>query len=249
MRIGAQFYTLRDFCKTTEDLAETLKKVADIGYEYVQISGTCTYEAEWMRDELSKNGLSCVLTHPPVDKLIADPEKVAKDHTVFGADCVGLGYFKVNTDKGETPKVFTDKYMSVAKTLKENGKYFMYHNHAQEFEKYDGKVILEHFAEMMPADLMGFTLDTYWVQTAGADPAQWLSKLSGRAPCIHLKDHTFDRKMAVVGEGNINFDAVFAAAEKAGTKYMLVEQDDCYGEDPFDCLKRSYNNLKAMGFK
>ena len=54
--------------------------------------------------------------------------------------------------------------------------------------------------------------------------------------------------MAVVGEGNINFDQVFMAAEKAGTKYMLVEQDECYGEDPFECLTRSYKNMKAMGF-
>ncbi len=38
-------------------------------------------------------------------------------------------------------------------------------------------------------------------------------------------------------------------AEKGGTQFMLVEQDDCNGEDPFECLKRSYNNLKTMGFK
>ena len=31
MEIGAQFYTVRDFCKTLDDFAETLKKVADIG--------------------------------------------------------------------------------------------------------------------------------------------------------------------------------------------------------------------------
>jgi sugar phosphate isomerase/epimerase len=55
--------------------------------------------------------------------------------------------------------------------------------------------------------------------------------------------------MAVVGEGNINFDRVFEKAEAAGTKYMMVEQDKCYGEDPFDCLRRSYNNLKAFGFR
>ena len=29
---------------------------------------------------------------------------------------------------------------------------------------------------------------------------------------------------------------------------MLVEQDDCNGEDPFDCLRRSYLYLKAQGF-
>ena len=30
MILGAQFYTLRDFCKTTEGLDETMKKVADM---------------------------------------------------------------------------------------------------------------------------------------------------------------------------------------------------------------------------
>lgn len=249
MRIGAQIYTVKDFCKTTEDFAETLKKVADIGYEYVQISGTCDFDAHWLKEQLSINGVSCVITHTPDEKLLGDIVAVTNDHNVFGCDYVGLGYFDINMEKGETPDLLAERFLSAAKALKENGKYFMYHNHAQEFDRYNGKIILEHYAEIMPADVMGFTLDTYWVQTAGADPAQWIEKLSGRVPCIHLKDHTFDRKMAVVGEGNINFDNVFAAAEKAGTKYMLVEQDDCYGADPFDCLKRSYNNLKAMGFK
>jgi sugar phosphate isomerase/epimerase len=64
-----------------------------------------------------------------------------------------------------------------------------------------------------------------------------------------LKDYAFGPKMAVVGEGNINFDRVFERAEAAGTEYMFVEQDDCYGEDPFECLKRSYAYLNARGFE
>ena len=54
--------------------------------------------------------------------------------------------------------------------------------------------------------------------------------------------------MEVVGEGNINFDRVFEKAESAGVQYMLVEQDKCNGEDPFDCLKRSYDYLRSCGF-
>ena len=54
-------------------------------------------------------------------------------------------------------------------------------------------------------------------------------------------------RMAPVGEGNINFDSVLNACKEAGTEYLLVEQDDCYGENPFDCLKKSYQNLKARG--
>ena len=49
MKTGAQFYTVRDFCKDLDGFAETLKKVADIGYKTVQISGTCAYEPEWLK--------------------------------------------------------------------------------------------------------------------------------------------------------------------------------------------------------
>lgn len=50
MEIGAQFYTLRDYCKTLEGLSESLKKVVDIGYKNVQISGVCAYEPAWLAE-------------------------------------------------------------------------------------------------------------------------------------------------------------------------------------------------------
>lgn len=247
MQIGAQFFTLRDFCKDTDSFAESLKKVADIGYKTVQISGTCQYEPEWLKGELEKNGLECVLTHIPADKLQNDPAKVAKDHDVFNCKYVGLGSFGFNEEKNIDD--FIRIYKPVTSTLKQAGKYFMYHNHDGEFKKFNGKIVLENLAEAFSPDEMGFTLDTFWVQAGGGDPAQWIEKLSGRVPCIHLKDYAYGRKMAVIGEGNINFDRVFEKAESAGTKYMLVEQDDCNGENPFDCLKRSYEFLKSRGFK
>ena len=245
MEIGAQFYTIRDFCKNTDDFAESLKKVADIGYKNVQISGTCEFDPEWLKNELNKNGLKCVLTHTPSDKLLADPADVARDHDIFGCKYVGLGWFDFNESSCDN---FIKEYGPVARALKNHGRYFMYHNHDQEFKKENGKLIIERLAEITAPDEMGFTLDTFWVQAGGGDPAQWLERLSGRVLCIHLKDYAYGRKMAVIGEGNINFDRVFEKAESAGTEYMLVEQDDCNGEDPFDCLKRSFEYLKSRGF-
>lgn len=249
MEIGAQLYTVRDYCKNLADFAETLKKVADIGYRTVQVSGACAFEPDWLDGELKKNGLRCVLTHTPGDRIAADPAQVAKDHDRFGCEYVGLGWYGFDPEKPDrTFEHFVEVYGAAAKALREHGKYFMYHNHDQEFRKYGGKLILEKLAEAISAEDMGFTLDTFWVQAGGGDPAQWLEKLAGRIPCIHLKDFAYGRKMAVVGEGNINFDRVFEKAEAGGTKYMLVEQDDCYGESPFDCLKRSYQYLTACGF-
>ncbi|MDD7741108.1 MAG: sugar phosphate isomerase/epimerase [Fusicatenibacter sp.] len=250
MKIGAQFFTVRDFCKDLDSFSESLQKVAEIGYDTVQISGTCQYDPLWLKEELDKNGLQCVLTHIPAERLQKETEKVAADHDVFGCRYVGLGSFKFDEEQeGTHYEDFLRLYKPVAKTLKEHGKYFMYHNHSQEFKKYKGRIILESLAEDMALDEMGFTVDTFWVQAGGGDPAQWIEKLSGRVPCIHLKDYAYGTKMAAIGDGNINFDRVFEKALDAGTEYMLVEQDDCNGEDPFVCLKRSYDYLRARGFK
>lgn len=250
MKAGAQLYTLREYCKTLEDFALTLRRVADMGYSIVQVSGSCAFEAEWLRDELDRNGLQCVLTHTPAPRILGETEKVCAEHKVFGCKYIGLGKHNFEPEKGsEGYRYFLSEYGSAAKTMHENGQYFMYHNHDGEFAKLDGRLIIERLMEDIAPDLMGFTLDTYWVQAGGGDPAQWLEKLSGRIPCIHLKDYGYGRTMLPVGEGNLNWDRIFEKAESGGTEYMLVEQDHCNGEDPFNCLERSLGYLKACGFE
>jgi len=55
--------------------------------------------------------------------------------------------------------------------------------------------------------------------------------------------------MSPVLEGNLNWRAIFDACVEAEVKFAFVEQDDCYGIDPFDCLETSYINLAKYGFK
>lgn len=249
MQIGAQMYTVRESCRTLDGFAETLARIADIGYPVVQVSGTCPFPAGWLKEQLQKNGLRCVLTHTPVSRLLEETETVIRDHDVFGCPFIGLGYWSFDPDSDMSCDRFLRTFPPVARKLQAGGKYFMFHNHDGEFRRLpDGRIVLECLAEEIPAALMGFTLDTFWIQAGGGDPAQWLEKLAGRIPCIHLKDYAFGRKMAVLGEGNINFDRVFEKAESGGTEYMLVEQDDCGGEDPLECLRRSYRYLRACGF-
>ncbi len=252
MKIGAQLYTVRQSCQDLPSFAETLKRVADMGYTSVQVSGTCDYDPSWLKAELDKNGLVCPITHPSDKRFIEDAVQLCEDHKVFDCRNIGLGIysgFRKTEDYQQAYDDFKNLYLPVAKTLKENGCYFMYHNHDDEFRKLNGKPIILGFAEDFAPDEMGFTLDIFWVQAGGANPAEYIRKLSGRVPCIHLKDFAYGTKYAVIGDGNINMDAVAAAAADAGTEYMLVEQDNCYGADPFECLKRSYDYLKAMGLE
>ena len=77
--------------------------------------------------------------------------------------------------------------------------------------------------------------------------------VSGRIPCVDSQDMTVvgsENRMAAVGAGNLNFrTASSSACESGGTHSILIEQDNCYGEDPFDCLRQSYEYLKSMGLE
>ena len=252
MRVGAQFYTLREYCKDLDSFSETLKKVADIGYKFVQVSGTCPFEAEWLKAELDKNGLRCVLTHTNPDAIRNDTEKVINDHKIFGSGLIGIGAMPGGFQNPDY-EGFIAGFRPAAKKISEKGLYLMYHNHQFEFAKDEkGVTGLEKLAQAFTPEEMGFTVDTYWVQFGGGDPAQWIKNLKGRVPAIHLKDMAVvenKQRMAVVGEGNINFSRILYEAENAGTEYLLVEQDDCNGEDPFECLKRSFRRLGSWGLK
>jgi len=246
MKIGAQLYTVRGFCRDTDGLYDTLKKVAGIGYKYVQLSGVCSYDPAWMKKTLDELGLSAPITHTDPGLIVNETEKVLADHKAFGCPYIGIGGMPAefrNSLKGVG--AFAEKFMAAAEYFSKNGAKLMYHNHNFEFAKFGGECALDLIAMLFPKERLGFTLDTYWVQAGGGDPAQWLEKLAGRVDCIHLKDMSYNggQVYAPIYEGNMNFDRIIPAAVSAGAKYAFVELDDCYGRDPFESLKVSFDNV------
>ncbi len=258
MIIGAQLYTLRNYCKTTADLENTVKRVADMGYTSVQLSGVCDYDPEWMRELLKDCGLVAPLTHFNYKKIVDETEAAISFHRTFGARYIGLGSIPNFKKSGCDLKIyeqFLSEALPAAKKIAAAGMKFMYHNHNMEFMRLpDGKILLDDLCERTSPDELGVTLDCYWVQAGGADPVQWLRKLRGRVDCIHFKDMCWSPtdlapRMAPVGRGNMNYEAIVQAAEDAEVEYAFVEQDHCYDDDPFDCMKQSYDYLVALGCK
>jgi sugar phosphate isomerase/epimerase len=252
MELGVQLYTVREHTKTLDDFSLTLQRVADIGYRNVQISNTCEFEADWLQKQLRQTGLRCVMVDYAVeldmaaksqsgdfiDALLAPEDSRICDYIMLTLMPAGFS----------TYDEFRRLYFPVAEALSSNGRKLLYHNHVTEFGKNaDGKNVLECMAD--DCSELGFALDTYWIQAAGGDPAWWIRRFSGRMPCVHLKDMAYNSgiRMSPVYEGNMNFDAILEACRDAETKYLIVEQDNCYGEDPFECLERSYRNLRSRG--
>ncbi len=260
MRIGAQLYTLHNYTKTLDGISECLKRVADMGYETVQISGVCPYDVDWMKEQLERNGLICPLTHTDIGSVASDTDNVIDFHKKLGVKYIGIGGMRGlwSPEYKENPTAvqnsFVEDYVPAAKKIAQAGCYFMYHNHHYEYmPRPDGTLLMDFLLESFAPEEMGFTLDVHWVKAGGHDPVEWLNKLKGRTPCIHYKDliTTEDGKFkyAPVGYGELDFDAIIETSLKNNVEYAFVEQDDCYDEDPFDCLKKSYDFLVSKGLK
>lgn len=252
MTLGAQLFTLRDYTQTESDLDYSLEQVAKMGYQTVQISAIGPIPAQRVRALCDKHGLKIVLTHTDPNRILNDTEAVIREHDIMGCDYIGIGMMPPKYRTPEWLWHFAADYREPAKKIAAAGKLLMYHNHNLEFQKFGGKLVMETLMESFAPEEMGFTLDTYWVQMGGGDVCQWLKKLRGRIPCVHLKDMSvrgMEPVMAPVMEGNLDFPRIMKTlGELGGTQYALVEQDICEGS-PFDCLEKSYQNLRTLGYE
>lgn len=159
----------------------------------------------------------------------------------------------------------------VAQRLLEKGIKLYYHNHHVEFVKYDGELLMDIIRREAPN--LGFEIDVHWVQRGGLSPVDVLNKYKGKVDLVHLKDYrvapippeafsaletgdvaqfyhyfTSNIQFAELGEGTLDFRSIIEQGIESNVKYFLVEQDDLYGKDPFDCLQVSKNYLDELGY-
>lgn len=250
MKLGAQLYTLREYTQTESDLDYTLGRVADMGYETVQLSAIGPIPPERVKALCDQHGLEIVLTHTDPNRILNDTQAVIREHQLMGCRYVGIGMMPQKYRSPEWLWHFAQDYREPAKQLADAGLLLMYHNHNLEFQKFGDTLVMDTLMDSFSPEEMGFTLNTYWVQMGGGDVCGWLKKLQGRTPCIHLKDMAvrgMEPIMAPVGEGNLDFPKILETIrELGGVEHLLVEQDICQGS-PFDCLQRSLANLRSYG--
>jgi len=249
---GAQLYTVREFTQTIEDVAETLKKVAEIGYTAIQISAFGPVDPKDVAKAVQDNALTVAATHTGWEAFRNDLDAVIETQKLWGCRHPAIGGLPGEYRSRDGIKRFLDELAPIAERLAAEGMDFSYHNHNHELAKYDcEKTWLETLYDQADPNVLKAEIDTYWIQAGGGDPAWWLRKCAGRIPVIHVKDMcvTAERevRMAEIGEGNLNWPAIVEAGEAGGVEYYLVEQDRTYERDPFESLAISYRNMKAMG--
>jgi sugar phosphate isomerase/epimerase len=251
--LAAQLYTVREFTQTVADFAATLKKIRDIGYTAVQVSAIGPIPHGEVKAIVDEAGLIICNTHIDYERLWKDPDSVIEQHHLWNCKHVALGSMpKAYREEGEGGyRRFAVEANQVGEKLHEAGLTFSYHNHSFELQRFGRRTGLDLIYEATDPRYLQAELDTYWIQHGGADPVSWINKLEQRMPVIHLKDMAIidnQQVMAEVGEGNLNWPGILAACQEIGVEWYAVEQDICR-QDPFQSLRLSYENLRAMGLE
>jgi len=75
-QVGLQLFTMREHIKTPADIASTMKRVRQIGYTSVQVSGMGPIPEEELLTILDGEGLTLCATHEPGPKILDETDVV-----------------------------------------------------------------------------------------------------------------------------------------------------------------------------
>ena len=238
MDYGLQLYSVRDVTGT--DLEGTLKKVAEIGYRYVEFAGFFGHSAEQVKAMLDNYGLIVSGTYSGFDDLDKDFAGTVKYHHAIG----NTNYIVPGAPWGTTAELneTIEKMNKYKPMLAAEGIRLAYHNHDGEFKpNLDGQIAHEEMERRTDID---FQIDTFWAFVAGRDPIEVITRLKDRVHVIHLKDGLRNGQGFALGEGEAPVAAVREKAIELGM-HMVVESETLQ-PDGISEATRCINYLKSL---
>jgi sugar phosphate isomerase/epimerase len=253
--VGLQLYSVRDDMKT--DVKATVTKVGEMGYKFVEAAGYSDGKFYGMEPVEFKalceaNNLQFLGSHTGQDvpdettwdKSMAWWDACIDAHAVAGVKWIVQPWMgKTGYESLEGLKRYCEYFNTVGEKCNAKGIRFGYHNHSNEFKvELDGKPVYDWMLELTNPEMVMFQLDLYWITEGGKNPVDYFNNYAGRFENWHIKD-----KEEVGASGHMDFEAIFAAKEKSGMLYSVVEVEE-YNFEPLVSCKKSLEFLNAAEY-
>ena len=186
MDYGIQMYSVRDI--TGKDLRGALKRIAQIGYRYVEFAGFFGAPASEVKEWLSEYGLKISGTHTGLRELEQDIDGVIRYHKELGNPCIIIpGHDLSSQSKLDD---FIEKVNAFQPILAKEGIGLGFHNHSSEFlPNRDGSMVHEQlvFTDGRPAQVAVVDKEVLTVLHTGYRPGlreqkQQRNQAQGRLP-------------------------------------------------------------------
>ncbi len=256
-RIGLMLYTVRDECARAFE--PTLREVAGMGYEGVEIFDLHGHEPGEVASWLADTGLVACGRHATLDTIESQLPALA-------AEAEALGWHRLVVSWVDPSRIGPEllrRLTAASAAAAAHGLQLGFHNHDAEVKPRDGGA--SFLDELLAGDDLFLEIDLGWAWYAGADPLALLRRARGRCPLVHVKDFYsrepdasapasdvagYERvvpaeNFAPVGDGAVGYERLVPAAVAAGAEWLLAEQDETDGP-ALEVAQRSLEALKAM---
>lgn len=249
--LGLQLYTLRD--TMPKDPKGVLKQVSEFGYKELETYGYKDGKLFGMSNKefneyVRSLGMRVTSGHYGIDIIRSGWEKAVEDAKAIGQDFMVCPYL-VESERTSLDdyKRRCEEFNKAGEICNKYGIRFNYHNHAFEFQEFDGKIAYDVMLAELDPKMAGMEMDIFWVVNAGYDPLKYFEKYPGRFEQWHVKDMAKDdkNKNADIGSGSIDFKPIFAKAKQSGLKHAYVEQES-YPGAPIKSVEASAKYLKTI---
>lgn len=239
--IAIQLYSLRDV--TPKDVAGTLRQVATMGYNGVELAGYYDLPGKELRRLLDDTGLRCAGAHVGLDSLEGDAfEKTVAINKTVGNDRLIVPWADLKAPSSQ----LVDRLNAAHVKAKACGMRVGFHNHADEFKMDGNMTYFDRIFTSTPADFL-VQLDIGWATVAQQDVPAILRRYAKRIESVHVKEYHPTIPTVAVGEGVVPWPALFDILEKETVvKWYVVEQER-YAVGPLESARTCIENLRKMG--
>ncbi len=249
MPLGFQSWIVRE--KIANDFSGTIKMVAEMGYQSIEMcspvgyenlgfGGLLKYKPKELKKIINEAGLSWISTHYGIDELrqhLDDRIEFAKES---GQKQMILSSF------GLPEKATISDWLKAADELniigeksRKSGIQMGYHNHDMEFEKIGDSLIYDALMNQFDSDLVKMQFQVA-VISKGYKAATYFSKYPGRFISAHLADWSdTEKKNVAIGKGLVDWKEFFALSKTGGVKNIFVEMG-------LDTFKESASFLRNL---
>jgi len=248
MPIGFQVWTIKD--ALIKDFPGTLKKMAALGYQSMEMCSPPGYEssgfgplmkmtAKEMKKIVADAGLICPSSHYGMDEFRNHlDERIAfaleSGQTQMILSSFGLPQ-NATLDDWRKAADELNKYGLMAKS---SGIQMGFHNHHGEFQKINDTLIYDVLLKQFDPEYVKMQFQVA-VINIGYKASDYFKKYPGRFISAHLADYSEAEKASVpVGQGIVDWKEFFASLETGGVKNIFVEMDEATFRESADYLKK-----------
>jgi len=247
MPIGFQVWTIKD--SLVKDFPGTLKKMAALGYQSMEMCSPPGYEssgfgplmslkAKEMKQIINDAGLICPSSHYGMGEFRDHLDERITFAMESGQTQMILSSFGLpqNATLDDWRKA-ADELNKYGARAKKAGIQMGFHNHHGEFAKIDGTLIYDVLMKQFDPENIKMQFQVA-VISIGYKASDYFKKFPGRFISAHLADWSETKKASVpIGQGIVDWKEFFASLNQGGVKNIFAEIDEEFFKDSAVYLK------------